>query len=51
VIRGRRILTTAGITAREVGIRNGVIVAIEPFGNGLTGAQVIELADDETLIP
>ncbi|MDI3196287.1 hypothetical protein QK290_18020, partial [Pseudarthrobacter sp. AL07] len=36
VIRGQRILTTAGITAREVGIRDGVIVAIEPFGNGLT---------------
>ena len=51
VIRGQRILTTAGITAREVGIRNGVIVAIEPFGNGLTGTQVIDLADDETLIP
>ncbi|MET3142746.1 UNVERIFIED_ORG: dihydroorotase-like cyclic amidohydrolase, partial [Arthrobacter sp. UYEF2] len=51
VIRGQRILTTAGITAREVGIRDGVIVAIEPFGNGLTGTEVIDLADDETLIP
>ena len=28
VIRGQRILTTAGITAREVGIRGGVIAAI-----------------------
>ncbi len=51
VIRGRRILTTAGIAAREVGVRGGKIVAIEPLGNGLSGAEVIELADDETLLP
>ena len=51
VMRGQRILTTAGITAREVGVRNGVIVAIEPLGNGLQAPQVIELGDDETLIP
>jgi allantoinase len=51
VIRGRRILTTAGIAAREVGVRGGRIAAIEPLGNGLAGAEVIELADDETLIP
>ncbi|MDQ6739924.1 MAG: allantoinase AllB, partial [Actinomycetota bacterium] len=51
VIRGGRILTTAGIVAREVGIRDGVIVAIEPLGNGLEGARSIDLADDETLIP
>ncbi|KRE58533.1 hypothetical protein ASG92_23015, partial [Arthrobacter sp. Soil736] len=51
VIRGRRILTTAGIAAREVGVRGGKIVAIEPLGNSLSGAEVIELADDETLIP
>jgi allantoinase len=51
VIRGRRILTTAGIAAREVGVRGGRIAAIEPLGNGLAGAAVVELADDETLIP
>ena len=51
VIRGRRILTTAGIAPREVGVRNGKIVAIEPLGNGLAGTEVIELADDETLLP
>ena len=32
-------------------MRGGKIVAIEPLGNGLAGAEVIELADDETLIP
>ncbi|MEO5781205.1 allantoinase AllB [Arthrobacter sp. PAMC25284] len=51
VVRGRRVLTTAGIAAREVGIRGGRIVAIEPLGNALAGAEVIDLADDETMIP
>ncbi|MCH6468999.1 allantoinase AllB [Sinomonas terrae] len=51
VIRGQRVLTTAGIVPREVGITDGRIVALEPFGNGLAGREVIELADDETLIP
>ena len=51
VFRGRNIMTTAGIAAREVGVRDGVIVAIEPLGNNLRGREVIELADDETLLP
>ncbi len=51
VIRGRRILTTAGIAAREVGVRGGTIVAIEPLGSGLSGTEVIDLADDEILLP
>ena len=51
VFRGKNILTTAGIAAREIGIRDGIIVAIEPLGNGLTGTTIIELADDETLLP
>ncbi len=51
VVRGRRILTTAGVVDREVGIRDGQIVAIEPLGSGLAGAEVIELADDQVMIP
>ncbi len=51
VFRGRKVLTTAGIAAREVGIRDGVIVTIEPLGKGLSGREVIELADDEILLP
>ncbi|MEA5453910.1 allantoinase AllB [Sinomonas sp. JGH33] len=51
VIRGQRVLTTAGIVPREVGIIDGRIVALEPFGNNLSGREVIELVDDETLIP
>ncbi|WP_315914846.1 allantoinase AllB [Arthrobacter sp. lap29] len=51
VIRGKRVLTTAGIAAREVGVRNGVVIALEPLGNALRGHTEIDLADDETLIP
>ena len=51
VFRGRNIMTTAGVAPREVGVRDGVIVAIEPLGNNLQGARIIELADDETLLP
>ncbi len=51
VIRARRILTGAGISPREVGVRGGKIAAIEPLGSGLAGAETIELSDDEILIP
>jgi len=51
VFRGKNIMTTAGVAEREIGIRDGVIVAIEPLGNALLGDTVIELADDETLLP
>lgn len=51
VIRGQRIMTTAGEVAREIGIRDGRITAIEPLGNNLSGTEVIELAGDEVLLP
>ncbi|ALE73302.1 allantoicase [Pseudonocardia sp. EC080625-04] len=51
VVRGQRIMTTAGEQPREVGVTGGRIVAIEPLGNGLDGTRVIELADDEVLLP
>ena len=51
VLRGERILTTAGIVAREVGVKDGQIVAIEPLGNNLEGERVIELDADEVLLP
>ena len=44
-------MTTAGEVPREVGVRDGRIVAIEPLGNGLFGTEVIELAEDEVLLP
>ena len=51
VIRGGNVLTPAGVGAHEIGILDGVIAAIEPLGTGLPGVEVVELADDETLIP
>ena len=51
VIRGSRIMTIAGELAREVGISDGRIMAIEPLGTALAGAEVIELAADEVLLP
>ncbi|UQE76427.1 allantoinase AllB [Gordonia sp. PP30] len=51
VVRGRRILTTAGIVDREIGIRDGRVVAIEPLGSGLAGDEVITLNDDQVMIP
>ncbi|BDD82808.1 allantoinase [Tsukamurella pulmonis] len=51
VVRGRHIVTTAGTVAREVGIRDGRVAAIEPLGNALAGREVIELTDDQVMIP
>ncbi len=51
VVRGRRIMTTAGERPREVGVTGGRIVAIEPRGTGLDGTRVLELDDDEMLLP
>ncbi|SJN08829.1 Allantoinase [Leucobacter sp. 7(1)] len=51
VIRGERVMTTSGVRPREVGVQDGRIIALEPLGNKLEGAEIIELADDETLLP
>jgi allantoinase len=51
VIRGENVLTPEGVRAQEIGILDGVIAAVEPLGTGLPGVEVVELADDETLIP
>ncbi|TWP51180.1 allantoinase AllB [Lentzea tibetensis] len=48
VFRARRVITPDGETACDVGVRDGRIVAIEPR---LDGAEVIELGDDEVLLP
>jgi len=49
VIRAARIVTPDGETAGSVGVRDGKIVAVEP--TALTAARVVELADDEVLMP
>ncbi len=51
VVRGAKIMTTAGIAAREIAVGGGKILAMEPLGAGLEAPVVVELADDEVLIP
>ncbi|MGO1562808.1 MAG: hypothetical protein ACTHW7_13400, partial [Actinomycetaceae bacterium] len=51
VVRGARILGEGGFAPREIGVRGGSIVAVEPLGAGLTAREIVQLADDEVLIP
>ena len=51
VFRARRVITTAGEVARCVGVRDGSIVAIEPYDAGLDADRVVELGADEVLLP
>lgn len=51
VARARRAVTPRGERPAEVGVRDGRIVAVEPFGANLTGASVLELGADEVLLP
>ena len=51
VVRGRQIMTTAGLVAAEVGVRDGAIMALEPLGSALVGDRFIDLAADEVLMP
>ncbi|CAL8896467.1 allantoinase AllB [Kocuria varians] len=51
VVRGRNVSCGDTFAPREVGVRDGKIAAVEPLGTGLRGARVVELAEDETLIP
>lgn len=51
VVRGKQVSCGDHFSPREIGVKNGKIVAIEPLGANLEGTKVVELADDETLIP
>lgn len=51
VVRGERVLTDGAMSAREVGVRDGRVVAVEPLGSALEAERVVELAADEVLIP
>lgn len=44
-------VSTAGEVARCIGIADGQIVAIEPLESELTAPRVVQLADDEVLMP
>ncbi|MFE5672256.1 allantoinase AllB [Agromyces sp. NPDC056523] len=51
VVAGARVLVAGAFTPAEVGVRDGVVMAIEPLGTGLEGARMTRLADDEVLLP
>lgn len=51
VVRGQRVVTPAGEGARSVGVRDGSIVAVEPYDAALRAPLVVELRDDEVLLP
>jgi len=51
VFRARRVITAAGEIARCVGVRDGRIVAIEPYDHHLDAERVVELGPDEVLLP
>jgi allantoinase len=46
VFLGRRVITPDGEVPRCVAVRDGVVVAVEPYEAGLRGATTVELADD-----
>ena len=51
LFRAPRVITAAGEVARCIGVRDGRIVVIEPIGAELDAEEVVELGDDEVLIP
>jgi allantoinase len=51
VVRASRVVSTTGEVGRLIGVKDGRIAAIEPLDSELTGAEIVELADDEVLMP
>ena len=51
VMRAPRVVTAAGEVARRVGVADGRIVAIEPLDSDLAAPQVVDLGEDEVLLP
>ncbi|MFG2088474.1 allantoinase AllB [Spirillospora sp. NPDC048824] len=51
LIRAPRVITGSGEAPRCVGVRDGAIAAIEPPGSALRASRVVELRDDEVLLP
>ena len=51
VFRASRVITAAGEVRRRVGVRDGVVVAIEPLDSELEGARTVDLGSDEVLLP
>ncbi|ACZ87674.1 allantoinase AllB [Streptosporangium roseum] len=51
LFKARRVVTAAGEVARSIGVRDGTVIAVEPLDADLEAAEVIELGDDEVLLP
>jgi len=51
VIRAKRVVSATGEVGRLIGVKDGRIVAIDPLDSDLTGAELVELGDDEVLMP
>jgi allantoinase len=51
VVRARRAVLPEGERAVTLGVRNGRIAALAPPEERLDGTRVVELADDEVLLP
>ena len=51
LFRAPRVITAAGEVARCIGVRDGRIVVVEPIDAELDADEVVELGEDEVLIP
>jgi allantoinase len=51
VVRAARVVTPAGEIPSCLGVRGGRIVAVEPPSARLNGAVLLELGEDEVLLP
>ncbi|WP_308123678.1 allantoinase AllB [Modestobacter marinus] len=51
LIRARRMIGASGERSGSVGVRDGSIVAVEPLDADLAAARVVELGEDEVLLP
>src|SRR5882757_2674357 len=51
VIRAKRIVGTTGERPGTVGVKDGRIVAVEPYESELEAANHLTLSDDEVLMP
>ncbi|MEP6695907.1 MAG: allantoinase AllB [Pseudonocardiales bacterium] len=51
LIRGRRVVLPGGQVAASVGVAGGRITFVGPYSAGLVADRIVEVADDEVLLP
>jgi len=51
VVRAERAIIAGGQRSVTIGVRAGTVVAVEPFDADLRADQVVELGDDQVLMP